>query len=48
MGEIFKFEVDGSTGRLVAVAAPSMGGCTRFFKVGLRGLETHHVFLRSP
>jgi hypothetical protein len=33
MGEIFKFKADGSTGRLVAVAAPSMADARDFSRL---------------
>ena len=47
LGELFKVQADVSSKiMLAAVATLTMGDA--HFSVGLRGLETHHVFLYSP
>ena len=48
LGELFNVQADGSTVRLAAVATFAMADAHGFLPVGLRGLETHHVFLYSP
>jgi hypothetical protein len=47
LGELFKVKTDVSKMRLAALA-PTNADARSFLKVGLRGLETHHIFLHSP
>ena len=48
LGELFKIQTDGSTVRMAVVTTLAMADAHSFLPVGLRGLETHHVFLYSP
>jgi hypothetical protein len=48
LGELFNVQADVSSRvRIAAVATLTMEDA-QFFRVGLRGLDTHHVFLYSP
>jgi hypothetical protein len=48
MGELFNVKADVSSKVMLAVAVTLTMEDAQFFRVGLRGLETHHVFLYSP
>ena len=43
-----RFKVTGSIVRMAVAQIPLSLDAPNFLQVGHRGLETHHVFLRSP